>query len=118
MFTNISQAIAHARAMRSGHEGRHYGLRQRKNGSIAVDKAHRINRPMWSTKSDSADGKKRHDWTVIEPDDVPLILELVTVEGISRASVARKFYVSPSLIESIVKNRRWKRPVNTDEVAA
>ncbi|WP_447874758.1 hypothetical protein [Serratia fonticola] len=114
MFTDINEAKAHARAMRASHEGRHYGLRQRKNGTISVDKAHRIFRPMWTTEADSRGEKKRHDWTVIEPADVPLILELVNTEGISRASVARKFDVSASLVESIVKKRRWKRPVNTE----
>lgn len=114
MFTDINEAKAHARAMRASHEGRHYGLRQRKNGSISVDKAHRIFQPMWTTEADSRGEKKRHDWTVIEPSDVPLILELVHTEGLSRASVARKFDVSPFLVESIVKNRRWKRPVNTE----
>lgn len=108
MFTDINAAIDRARELRASHEGRHYGLRQRKNGTISVDRAHRIFRPMWTTEADTRGEKKRHEWTVIEPDDVPLILELVNTEGISRASVARKFDVSASLVESIVKNRRWK----------
>lgn len=65
---------------------------------------------MWSTKNDDPlGGKKRHEWTILEPSDIPLIMEMVVLEGMSRSEVARKFDVSPSLVEHIIKNRRWKR---------
>lgn len=110
MFTDINEAISHARAMRLSHAGRHYALKQRKDGVIVVCKAGMTNAPMWSTKNDLINseglpGAPRK----LASDDIPMILELWHYEGLTQAQIAGKFGVARSTIENVVNNRTWKR---------
>ena len=57
MFTDINEAISHARALRQSNAGRHYSLKQKRNGRIVVCKAGLVSAPMWSTKNDLVRGE-------------------------------------------------------------
>ncbi|MEX3240509.1 hypothetical protein [Serratia quinivorans] len=110
MFTDINEAISHARAMRLSHAGRHYALKQRKDGAIVVCKAGMINAPMWSTKNDLIHGENLPGAPrKLGSDDIPIILELWQYEGLTQAQIADKFDVARSTIENVVNNRTWKR---------
>lgn len=110
MYTDINEAISHARALRLSNAGRHYSLKQKRNGRIVVCKAGLVSAPMWSTKNDLVKGENLPAAPrKLGSNDIPIILELWHYEGLTQAQIADKFDVARSTIENVVNNRIWKR---------